>query len=66
METNRGIFQTPVVVNAAGPFAAEIGCMVNVELPLEPVRRQKVLIKTGYAILQDAPFTIGDELVDRY
>jgi len=58
VETNRGIFQTPVVVNAAGPFAAEIGRMLDVELPLQPVRRQKVFIKTAYAIPQDAPFTV--------
>jgi len=58
VQTNRGIFQTPVVVNAAGPFAAEIGRMLNVELPLQPVRRQKVFIKTAYAIPQDAPFTV--------
>ncbi len=41
VETNRGILQTRVVVNAAGPFAAEIGRMVNQDLPLEPVRRQR-------------------------
>jgi len=58
VETNRGILQTRVVVNAAGPFAAEIGRMVNEDLPLEPVRRQKVYLKTSVAIPQDAPFTV--------
>ena len=58
VETNRGILQSRIVVNAAGPFAAEIGRMVNLDLPLEPVRRQKVYIKTAVAIPQDAPFTI--------
>ena len=46
------------MINAAGPFAAEIGRMVNLELPLEPVRRQKVFIRTSVGIPQDAPFTI--------
>jgi sarcosine oxidase subunit beta len=58
VETNRGILQTRIVVDAAGPFAAEIGRMVNLDLPLEPVRRQKVFIKTSVGIPQDAPFTI--------
>jgi sarcosine oxidase subunit beta len=58
VETNRGILQTRTVVNAAGPFAAEVGRMVKLDLPLEPVRRQKVYIKTSVAIPQDAPFTI--------
>jgi sarcosine oxidase subunit beta len=58
VETDRGNFQTRVVVNAAGPFAAEIGRMANLNLPLEPVRRQKVYIKTSVKIPQDAPFTV--------
>ena len=58
VETNRGNFQTRVVVNAAGPFAAEIGRMANLDLPLEPVRRQKVYLKTSVKIPQDAPFTV--------
>jgi sarcosine oxidase subunit beta len=56
--TNRGVLQTRVVVNAAGPFAGEIGRMVNLELPLDPVRRQKVYIRTSAAIPQKAPFTV--------
>ncbi len=58
VETDRGILQTRNVINAAGPFAAEVGRMVGVDLPLEPVRRQKVYIKTSVAIPSDAPFTI--------
>ncbi|MEA3231333.1 MAG: FAD-binding oxidoreductase [Thermodesulfobacteriota bacterium] len=58
VETNRGIIQSRIVVNAAGPFAAEIGRMVNLHLPIEPVRRQKVYLKTSVAIPQDAPFTV--------
>jgi len=59
VETNRGILQSRLVVNAAGPFAAEVGRMVNVVLPLETVRRQKVYIKTAVEIPQDAPFTVN-------
>jgi sarcosine oxidase subunit beta len=58
VETNRGILQSRIVVNAAGPFAGEIGRMVNLDLPLEPVRRQKVYITTSVGIPQNAPFTV--------
>ncbi len=59
VETNRGNIQTRTVVNAAGPFAGQIGRMVDLELPLEPVRRQKVFIATDVPIPQDAPFTVN-------
>ncbi len=59
VETNRGILQSRIVVNAAGPFAADIGRMVNLDLPLETVRRQKVYIKTSVEIPQEAPFTVN-------
>ncbi len=58
VETNRGILQTRTVVNAAGPFAGEVGRMVGLDLPLEPVRRQKVYIQTSVDIPPDAPFTV--------
>ena len=59
VETNRGVLQTRVVVNAAGPFAGEVGKMVNLDLPLEPVRRQKLYLTTSVAIPPDAPFTVN-------
>lgn len=59
VETNRGNIQTRTVVNAAGPFAGQIGRMVDLDLPLEPVRRQKVFIATSVTIPQDAPFTVN-------
>ena len=58
VETDRGILQSRIVVNAAGPFAAEIGRMVNLDLPLEPVRRQKVYIQTAVLVPEHAPFTV--------
>ena len=38
--TNQGDIQTPVVINAAGPYAAAVGKMAGVELPVVPLRRQ--------------------------
>jgi sarcosine oxidase subunit beta len=58
VETDRGILQTRNVINAAGPFAGEVGRMAGVNLPLEPVRRQKVYVRTSVAVPPDAPFTV--------
>jgi sarcosine oxidase subunit beta len=40
--TSRGFISTRVVVNAAGPWAAEVARMAGAELPVEPLRRQLV------------------------
>jgi sarcosine oxidase subunit beta len=40
--TSRGFVSTRVVVNAAGPWAAEVAKMADAELPVEPLRRQLV------------------------
>jgi sarcosine oxidase subunit beta len=40
VETNRGTIASEIVVNAAGPYAAEIGAMAGVALPVRPLRRQ--------------------------
>jgi sarcosine oxidase subunit beta len=40
--TSRGLISTRVVVNAAGPWAAEVARMAGAELPVEPLRRQLV------------------------
>jgi sarcosine oxidase subunit beta len=58
VETTRGIIGTRTVVNAAGPFAGVVGRMAGLELPLEPVRRQKVFIAPQPQIPQDAPLSI--------
>ena len=42
VKTTRGFVSTPVVVNAAGPWAAEVARMAGTALPVEPLRRQLV------------------------
>jgi len=42
VQTSRGLVSTRVVVNAAGPWAAEVAKMAGAELPVEPLRRQLV------------------------
>jgi len=63
--TDRGTIATRTVVNAAGPFAGVVGRLVGVDLPLEPVRRQKVFVAPRPQIPQDAPLTI-DLVEDAY
>jgi sarcosine oxidase subunit beta len=65
VETTRGTIATRLVVNAAGPFAGLVGRMVGLDLPLEPVRRQKVFVSPKPQIPEYAPLTI-DLVEDAY
>ena len=58
VETPHGDIATRLVVNAAGPFAGVVGRMLGLDLPLQPVRRQKVYIAPKPQIPQDAPLVI--------
>jgi len=40
VKTTLGEMETPVVVNAAGPWAAQIGTMVGLDIPVVSIRRQ--------------------------
>jgi sarcosine oxidase subunit beta len=40
IRTPRGPVATGIVINAAGPHAAEVGALAGVEVPVQPVRRQ--------------------------
>ena len=42
VETTRGPVSTRVVINAAGPWAAEAAALAGVDLPVEPLRRMLV------------------------
>ena len=58
VETDRGIISTRVAVNAAGPYAGVVGRMAGLDLPLDPVRRQKAFIAPRPGIPRDAPLCI--------
>jgi sarcosine oxidase subunit beta len=58
VETDQGVIQTPVVVNACGAWAAQIGRMVGVEIPIEPIRRQIVVTTPLPELPSDFPFVI--------
>ena len=40
VRTSKGDIAAPIVVNAAGPYAAEVGKMAGVDVPVKPYRRQ--------------------------
>ncbi|HEX9114733.1 MAG TPA: FAD-dependent oxidoreductase, partial [Anaerolineae bacterium] len=56
--TSRGKIATRLVVNAAGPFAGEIGRLAGLDLPVQPMRRQKAYILPRPEIPRDAPLVI--------
>ncbi|HDD25245.1 MAG TPA: FAD-binding oxidoreductase [Chloroflexi bacterium] len=56
--TNQGTVTTNTVVNAAGPWAAQVGRMAGVDLPIVPVRRQIVVTDPLPDVPDDFPFTI--------
>lgn len=58
VETSQGIISTPIVVNAAGPWAAQVGKMAGVELPITPLRRQWFTTTPLPEIPADFPFVI--------
>lgn len=48
---------TPVVVNAAGPWAAEVGQMAGVDIPVQPFRRE-LFLSQPLPALRDLPLII--------
>src|SRR6266850_867333 len=56
--TTRGFVSTPIVVNAAGPWAAEVALMAGAELPVEPLRRQLVPTEPFDGLPQRFPMVI--------
>lgn len=45
IRTNKGDYDVPTVINAAGPYAKVIAGMADIDLPVEPIRRQ--IVTTG-------------------
>ena len=58
VETTQGVIQTHMVLNAAGPWAGQIGQMAGVHLPIVPVRRQMFTTNPLKEIPEDFPFVI--------
>lgn len=58
VKTRFGEIETRVVVNAAGPWAAQVGAMVGLEIPVVPVRRQIAVTTPIPGLPLDFPFVV--------
>jgi len=58
VETSRGPVSTRVVVNAAGPWAAEIAALAGVKLPVEPMRRMLIPTEPFDGVSHDVPMVV--------
>jgi sarcosine oxidase subunit beta len=58
VETTGGPIHAPVVVNAAGAFAGQIGEMADVDVPVRPFRRQLFTTLPVPAFTPEPPLTI--------
>ena len=58
VETSQGLIQTRMVVNAAGPWAGQIGEMAGVHIPITPLRRQMFTTSPLSELPADYPFVI--------
>ncbi len=58
VETSQGRITTRTVVNAAGPWAAQIGTLAGITLPIQPERQQILVTTPMPGIPDDFPFVI--------
>jgi len=58
VETTQGLIQTRMILNAAGPWAGQIGEMAGVQIPIVPIRRQMFTTNPLNEIPEDFPFVI--------
>jgi sarcosine oxidase subunit beta len=58
VKTPEGEVSTPILVNAAGPWASRIGEMAGVEIPVVPLRRQIAVTTPIPGLPPDFPFVI--------
>ena len=56
--TPSGVFETPAVVIAAGPWSAQVGALAGIELPIQPIRRQIAVTNPMPGLRADFPFVI--------
>lgn len=56
--TPAGRVQAPIAVNAAGPYAANVGKMAGIEVPVKPIRRQLFVTDPFNKIPPSVPLTI--------
>jgi len=58
VETTDGRYDADFVVNAAGPWAARVGAMAGLDLPVSPRRRQLLVAAPDSPVPPDVPLTV--------
>jgi sarcosine oxidase subunit beta len=58
VQTRQGRVRAGVVVNAAGPWAAAVGAMAGLEIPVRPLRRQIAMTTAVPGLPHDFPMVI--------
>ena len=61
VETSRGRIEAAQAVIAAGPFSGPVAALAGLELPLETVRRHKLVMPELPQVPRDAPMTIDED-----
>jgi glycine/D-amino acid oxidase-like deaminating enzyme len=60
VKTKKGEWiESPIVVNAAGPFAREVGMMAGIDIPVDPLRRMVYECKPPKEFDYEVPLTIN-------
>jgi sarcosine oxidase subunit beta len=65
VETDQGAFAAPVVVNAAGAWAAEVGALVGLEVPVDTWRHDTMFVRRP-PVLGPAHPTVIDDIHSMY
>ncbi len=58
LETNQGKIKTSMILNAAGPWSAQVAALAGVDLPVQPLRRQIFTTTALPDLAADFPFVI--------
>lgn len=61
VETSNGPIATEQAVIACGPFSGEVAALAEVHLPIEILRRHKVVVPEEPLVPPNAPMTIDDD-----
>ncbi len=61
VESHDGATAAPIVILATGPFLGRTAALAEVDVPIAPTRRQKVIVPDAPEVPGDAPMTIDEE-----